>query len=62
MAVGTGVAAGAIQASGEIVAAGDDIAKNAAQTVAAITTGATPEGSAESEDTSKRKGQGGEGS
>jgi hypothetical protein len=43
MAVGTGVAAGALQATGEIVAATADMANTAAQTVAAVTTGVAPE-------------------
>ena len=43
MAVGTGVAAGAVQAGGEIVAATADMAKSAARTVAALTTGVAPE-------------------
>jgi hypothetical protein len=46
MAVGTGVAAGAVQAGGEIVAATADMAKSAARTVAALTTGVAS-GSAE---------------
>jgi hypothetical protein len=45
MAVGTGVAAGAIQATGEIVAATADMANTAAQTVAAVTTGVAPDAS-----------------
>ena len=43
MAVGTGVAAGAVQAGGEIVAATADMAKSAARTLAALTTGVAPE-------------------
>jgi hypothetical protein len=43
MVVGTEVAAGAVQAGGEIVAATADMAKSAARTVAALTTSVTPE-------------------
>ncbi|HEY7385394.1 MAG TPA: hypothetical protein VH743_17175 [Beijerinckiaceae bacterium] len=43
MAVGSEVAAGAVQAGGEIVAATADMAKSAARTVAALTTGVAPE-------------------
>jgi hypothetical protein len=56
MAVGTGVAAGAVQAGGEIVAATADMAKSAARTVAALTTGVAPEnGEASAQRRDRRK-------
>jgi hypothetical protein len=53
MAVGTRVAAGAVQAGGEIVAATADIAKSAARTVAALTAGVP---AANAEGSNQRRG------
>jgi hypothetical protein len=56
MAVGTEVVAGAIEASGKIVAATADMAESAVRTAAAVTTGVIPEESKEDEAGSKRRG------
>jgi hypothetical protein len=49
-----GVAAGAIKARGEIAAATTDMAKSAAQTVAAVTTGVAPDESQDDAEGSNR--------
>ena len=54
MAVGTGVAAGAIQATGEVVAAAADMAKTAAEAATAVTTGVAAD---HQDDKRFRKGQ-----
>jgi hypothetical protein len=57
VAVTAGVAAGAIQAGGDIAAAGVDIAKSAARALAAMTTGVTPEDSSEGGGAGKGRGR-----
>ena len=56
MAFGTGIAAGAMQASGEIIDATADMANSAARTVMAVTTGVVPEDSPEGRMGRARKG------
>jgi hypothetical protein len=58
VAVSTELAAGAIGAGGKIAAATVDMAKNAAGTLAAVTTGASPDPSSDDSEAGDRKGRG----